>query len=60
MTEKMKLKGLCRDSFSKLERAERAFGIGSQEAEVCRARWSAFYKAYRLIYKETIDYYDII
>lgn len=59
MTERMKLEELCRDRFKKLDRAERALGVGSTEAAIFRAEWSAFDTACRIIFNERIDYFNI-
>lgn len=59
MTARMELEELCRDSYKKLDRTEKALGIGSPEAAMFRAEWSAFDRAYRIVFNERIDYYNI-
>ena len=58
MSDRMKLEQMCRESFKKLSRAEKALGIDSPEANMFRAEWSAFDRAYRLVFKEIIDYFN--
>lgn len=59
MDRRMELERLCIESWDKLDRTERALGIASTEASIFRAEWSAFDRAYRLLYNERIDYYNI-
>ena len=58
MTDRKQLEQMCRESFKKLSRAERALGINSPEANMFRAEWCAFDKAYRLVFKERLDYFN--
>lgn len=58
MNEKLKLEQMCRESFKKLSRVESALGVSSPEANIFRAEWTAFDTAYRLIFKERLDYFN--
>lgn len=60
MESRIELERLCIESWEKLDRTERALGIGSTEASIFRAEWSAFDRAYRLLYNERIDYFNIV
>ena len=55
----MLLERMARKSWEKLERAERALGFSSPEANIFRAQWSAFDTAFKLVYEETINYSSI-
>lgn len=57
MDKKLELEKMCKESWERLKRTEEALGIDSSEARMFRAEWSAFNRAYRLLYSERIDYY---
>ena len=59
MEVKAKLEEMCRESWNKLVRAERALGISSPEANMFRSAWSELDRAYKLVYGERIDYLNI-
>ena len=54
MDKKLELEKMCKESWEKLCRAEEAFGVDSTEAIMFRSKWSAFYRAYRLIFEDVI------
>lgn len=56
METKLKLEEMCKDSWVRMQRAEEAFGIDSPEARMFRSEWSAFYRAYRLLFEDVIVY----
>lgn len=58
MHPRIELEQMCRESYKKLCRAERTMGVASLEASISRAEWSAYDRAYRLIFNERIDYYN--
>lgn len=57
MEARLQLEQMCRESWSKLSRTERALGIDSPEANIFRAEWSALDRAYRIVFNERIDYF---
>ena len=59
MEAKAKFEEMCREAWNKLDRAERALGIDSNEANTFRAAWSQIDRAYQLVYGERIDYFNI-
>lgn len=59
MNEKTMLETLARKSWKKLEEANRDYGYFSPEAKKIRDEWATLDKAFRLVYNERIDYYNI-
>lgn len=58
MHPREELEHRCRESYKKLSRAERVFGLNSIEANRTRVEWAAYDSAYRLVYNDRIDYYN--
>lgn len=56
MDKKLELEKMCKESWEMLCRVEEAFGIDSPEANMFRAKWSAFNDAFTLVYEETLHY----
>lgn len=54
MEKKLKLEKMCKESWERLHRAEEVLGVESPEARMFRAEWSAFYRAYRLLFEDVI------
>ena len=59
MEARLQLEQMCRESWCKLCRTERALGVDSPEADIFRSEWSALDRAYKLVFKEKIDYFNI-
>lgn len=57
---KKALQQMAKESWEKMNRSEDMFGFDASETNIIRAEWSALDIAYQLVYKERIDYYDIL
>ena len=56
MDKKLELEKMCKESWKKLTKTELVLGFDSPEAKMFRAEWSAFYRSYRLLFEDEIDF----